>query len=42
MALFVLLFVFFIIVVLIALFIFPPQKWVEWFVKSDSAKNDKK
>jgi len=35
MALAVLLFVFFIIVVLIALFIFPPNKWVEWFVKND-------
>jgi len=27
--------VFFIIVILIALFIFPPNKWVEWFVKKD-------
>jgi hypothetical protein len=35
MALAVLLFVFFIIVILIALFIFPPNKWVEWFVKND-------
>jgi hypothetical protein len=35
MALAVLLFVFFVIVVLIALFIFPPTKWVEWFVKKD-------
>jgi hypothetical protein len=35
MALVVLLFVFFIIVVLIALFIFPPNKWVEWFVDRD-------
>jgi len=35
MALVVLLFVFFMIVVLIALFIFPPNKWVEWFVKKD-------
>ena len=35
MALAVLLFVFFIIVILIALFIFPPNKWVEWFVKKD-------
>ena len=35
MALAVLLFVFFIIVILIALFIFPPNKWVEWFVKSN-------
>ena len=35
MALAVLLFVFFVIVVLIAFFIFPPNKWVEWFVKKD-------
>ena len=35
MALAVLLFVFFIIVILIALFIFPPNKWVEWFVNRD-------
>jgi hypothetical protein len=33
MALFFLLFMFFIIVLLIALFIFPPTKWVEWFTK---------
>jgi hypothetical protein len=35
MALAVLLFVFFVIVVLIALFIFPPNKWVEWFANKD-------
>ena len=35
MALAVLLFVFFIIVLLIAFFIFPPNKWVEWFVNKD-------
>jgi hypothetical protein len=35
MALAVLLFVFFVIVVLIAFFIFPPNKWVEWFVNKD-------
>jgi hypothetical protein len=33
MALFVLLMVFFFVVVLIALFIFPPNKWVEWLEK---------
>jgi hypothetical protein len=32
MALFVLLFVFFIVVVLIAAFIYPPEKWVAWFL----------
>jgi hypothetical protein len=35
MALAVLLFVFFVIVVLIAFFIFPPNRWVEWFVNKD-------
>lgn len=42
MALAVLLFVFFVIVLLIALFIFPPNKWVEWFVKPEAKKQDKK
>jgi hypothetical protein len=35
MALVVLLFVFFVIVVLIAFFVFPPNKWVEWFSNKD-------
>jgi hypothetical protein len=35
MALAVLLFVFFVIVVLIGLFVFPPTKWVEWFASKD-------
>ena len=42
MALAVLLFVFFIIVLLIAFFIFPPNKWVEWFVKPPGPNQGKK
>ena len=38
MALVVLLFVFFIIIVLIALFIFPPTKWVKWFAAMEKKK----
>jgi hypothetical protein len=38
MALAVLLFVFFVIIILIALFIFPPTMWVKWF----AAQNKKK
>ena len=38
MALAVLLFVFFVIIVLIALFIFPPTKWVKWFASQDKKK----
>ena len=39
MALAFLLFVFFIVVALIALFVFPPTKWVKWFYNTDN-KND--
>jgi hypothetical protein len=35
MALAFLLFVFFIVVVMIAFFIFPPEKWVQWFYTKD-------
>jgi hypothetical protein len=35
MALAVLLFVFFVIIVLITLFIFPPTRWVRWFASKD-------
>ena len=38
MALAVLLFVFFIIIVLIGLFVFPPTKWVEWFASPTKKK----
>jgi hypothetical protein len=38
MALVALLFVFFFIIVLITLFIFPPTKWVKWFHQQDKKK----
>ena len=38
MALAVLLFVFFVIIVLIGLFVFPPTKWVKWFASDDKKK----
>jgi hypothetical protein len=38
MALAVLLFVFFVIIVLIGLFIFPPTKWVQWFASQNKRK----
>jgi hypothetical protein len=38
MALAFLLFVFFVIIVLIGLFVFPPTKWVEWFASKDKKK----
>ncbi len=38
MALAVLLFVFFVIIALIGLFVFPPTKWVEWFRESEQSK----
>ncbi len=39
MALAILLFVFFIVVAMIALFIFPPTKWVQWFYNTDDKKD---
>jgi hypothetical protein len=38
MALAILLFVFFVVVAMIALFIFPPTKWVQWFYNTDDKK----
>jgi hypothetical protein len=38
MALAVLLFVFFCIIVLIGLFVFPPTKWVKWFASGEDKK----
>jgi hypothetical protein len=38
MALAVLLLVFFVIIVLITLFIFPPTKWVKWFANPGKKK----
>jgi hypothetical protein len=38
MALAVLLFVFFVIIALIGLFVFPPTKWVEWFGNQNKKK----
>jgi len=38
MALAVLLFVFFCIIVLIGLFVFPPTQWVKWFAKDDKKR----
>lgn len=38
MALAVLLFVFFVIIVLIGLFVFPPTKWVQWFASGNKKK----
>jgi membrane protein YdbS with pleckstrin-like domain len=39
MALAILLFVFFVVVAMITLFIFPPTKWVQWFYKTDNKKD---
>jgi hypothetical protein len=36
MALAFLIFVLLLVVALIALFIFPPTKWVQWFYKTDN------
>ena len=41
MALAVLLFVLFIVVLMIAFFVFPPTKWVEWFY-NQTKDSDKK
>jgi hypothetical protein len=38
MALAVLLFVFFCIIVLIGLFVFPPTKWVKWFANDNKKR----
>lgn len=38
MALAFLLFVFFVIIVLIGLFIFPPTKWVKWFTDDNKKR----
>jgi hypothetical protein len=38
MALAILLIVFFLVVAMIALFIFPPTKWVQWFYNTDGDK----
>ena len=40
MALFVLLLVFFLVIVLIVGFVFPPTRWVEWFFKG--SKKDRR
>jgi hypothetical protein len=39
MALALLLFVFFVVVAMIALFVFPPTKWVQWFYNTDNKKD---
>jgi len=38
MALAVLLFVFFVIIALIGLFVFPPTSWVKWFASENKKK----
>jgi hypothetical protein len=40
MALAILLFVFFIVIVMIAFFVFPPSKWLEWFYNESDDKKD--
>jgi hypothetical protein len=40
MALAFLLLVFFLVIAMIAFFIFPPTKWVEWFYNNDEEKKD--
>jgi hypothetical protein len=42
MALAFLLFVFFVVVLLIAGFIFPPSKWLEWIHAGEKKPGDKK
>ena len=39
MALAFLLFVFFVVIAMIALFVFPPTKWVQWFYHTDDKKD---
>ncbi|MEI9813905.1 MAG: hypothetical protein WDO18_15240 [Acidobacteriota bacterium] len=40
LALVILLFVLFIVVVMIAYFIFPPTKWVRWFYNQEGGQDD--
>jgi hypothetical protein len=42
MALAILLFVLFIVVAMIAFFIFPPTKWVEWFYDNNEPASSEK
>ncbi|MFM2125243.1 MAG: hypothetical protein RL328_1694 [Acidobacteriota bacterium] len=40
MALALLLFMFFIAIVMVTLFVFPPSKWLEWFYNNPDEKKD--